>query len=287
VLSDYKIYQIKNWGGAWTVSYVSSHSNGVGQNYAFTCLAIGDLNADGANELYAGSSDGHIYQIKWNGSTWSSLAINSTSVAANKLAIGDGDNDGQDELYVAAQDNHAYEFKWTGIKFQMTDLGNAGTTLCAVAIGDGDNTGQYKVYAMGTNAHLFQFQPVSQVTATPTPALSMTPTPLPTATPAPTGIPDSEKKLKVLHSQINPVRGEQARIRWYQAGSAPVTLTIYNLLGDKIISLAENRIFASGQFQFIPWDGKTSKGAMAGSGIYIVYFQCGDDKEQSKVAVVK
>jgi flagellar hook assembly protein FlgD len=92
--------------------------------------------------------------------------------------------------------------------------------------------------------------------------------------------------MKILHSQINPLHGELARVRWFQADGAPVTLEIYNLLGDKVATLAENRLLNPG-LQEVTWNGKTSRGAVAGSGIYIVYLQTGDTKTWAKVAVVK
>jgi len=41
--------------------------------------------------------------------------------------------------------------------------------------------------------------------------------------------------------------------------------------------LAENRTFAPGQLQEVVWNGKTSRGVVAGSGIYVVYLQTGTD----------
>jgi hypothetical protein len=54
-----------------------------------------------------------------------------------------------------------------------------------------------------------------------------------------------------------------------------------------VATLAENRAFAPGQLQEVTWNGKTSRGALAGSGIYIVYLQTGNTKSGAKVAVIK
>ena len=147
--------------------------------------------------------------------------------------------------------------------------------LNALALGDGDNDYRLEIYTVGNNGHVYQFK-----------AMSAAPTPVPgTATQTP--IPDADKALKILHSQINPAHGEQARVRWYQADNASVTLVVYNLLGDKVAILAENRAFAPGQLQEVTWNGKTSRGALAGSGIYIVYLRSGSTKAWAKVAVIK
>jgi hypothetical protein len=62
---------------------------------------------------------------------------------------------------------------------------------------------------------------------------------------------------------------------------------IYNLLGDKVITLAENSQFNPGQFQEVCWNGKTSREIPAGSGIYIVCLQTGNLKAWSKLAIIK
>ena len=114
-----------------------------------------------------------------------------------------------------------------------------------------------------------------------------TPTPISTPTPAITAIPDSEKKLRVFHSQINPAKGEQARVRWYHPRDEVVTIQIYNLLGSKIATLAENQQFPGGLINELNWDGRSSKGTVVGSGIYIVYLNAGGSKSQTKICVLK
>jgi hypothetical protein len=262
---DHYLYQFKYANNHWQKSVLLNFGND-----ETTSLALGDLCHDGKNELYAANQDGHIYQLKWTGSAWLSRAINKTRILCKQIAIGDADNDGQDELYAAGQDGHAYRFKFTAGTWQISDLGNAKTPLNSIAVGDGDNDFQREVYAVADNAHVYQFKARSM----PTPM----PTPVPALTPAITPIPDSDKKLRVVHNQINSNQNEQVRIRWYQPNNAPVTLEICNFLGNKIATLADNRIFALGQIQEIAWDGKTSNSTMAKSGIYIVYLRAGDYK---------
>jgi flagellar hook assembly protein FlgD len=103
----------------------------------------------------------------------------------------------------------------------------------------------------------------------------------------PTEIADAEKLLRVWHSQITPLRGEQARIRWYQFKDNPVKLTIYNQLGDKVAGLPVADTYQAGRLYEVTWSGKTDRGATAGSGIYIVYLESGDYKAWTKIAVVK
>jgi hypothetical protein len=147
--------------------------------------------------------------------------------------------------------------------------------LNAIAVGDGDNSFQYKVYALGSDGHVYQFK-ASSIIPTPTPSPASTP---------PTIIP--QNYFKIFHSQINSLRGEQARIRWTQPQAGPVTIRIFNLLGDKIITLSDGQTYSAGQYNEITWNGKTSRGSTAGSGIYIVLFESSGYTARGKIAVIK
>jgi flagellar hook assembly protein FlgD len=91
----------------------------------------------------------------------------------------------------------------------------------------------------------------------------------------------------VLHSQINPLKGEHARIYWYQFTDASTTIKIYNMIGDLILTVANNENFTSGQIHELPWNGRNTRGNIVGSGIYLVTIQSGDYKAWTKTAVVK
>jgi flagellar hook assembly protein FlgD len=93
--------------------------------------------------------------------------------------------------------------------------------------------------------------------------------------------------FKIFHSQINPPHGEQARIRWTQPQEGPVTIKIFNLLGDKVITLVNNENYPAEQYHEVVWNGKTSRGVTAGSGIYLVLFESPGYTVRGKVAVIK
>jgi hypothetical protein len=277
---DHKIYQY-TCNGAWQATPL-----GIGTNIMYS-VAVGDGDNDGKNEVYGANKDCYIYQCRWNsaGGAWSCLQIGLPGKdAMYAVAVSDAENCGTNQVYAACGDGHVYEYKYdkTQTTWSTLDLGNAGTPLYALAIGDADNDHQFEVYALGQNNHIYQFK------AAAVPAAAATPTIMATATITTTPtITIPQNYFKIFHSQINPLRGEQARIRWTQPQTGPVSITIYNLLGDKVVALVDNASFPAGVYHEFLWNGKTSRGAMAGSGIYIVYLQTGDAKAWSKVAVVK
>lgn len=277
---DASVYYYQLNGIVWQVDPVGT---GTGQMFD---VAVGDGDNDGDNEVYAANQDGRMYQFRWNGAAWASATLG--QALANSLcavAVSDADNDGANEVYGACYDGHVYMYKKSGTDWTRTDLGDAGAPLYALAAGDADNDHHLDLYALGQNNRVYQYQYSSAPTATPT--FTVTPTFGPTATVTPTPIPDSEKRLRVFPSRINPAKGERSVIRWYQSGDAEVTVYIYNLLGDKIATPAENRSFAAGRFQNVSWDGRTDSGAVVGSGIYIVLLQSGNEQTWTKIAVIK
>jgi hypothetical protein len=66
-----------------------------------------------------------------------------------------------------------------------------------------------------------------------------------------------------------------------------VSITIYNLLGDKVTTLVDHEIYQAGQYNVVRWNGKNSDGEVCASGIYILLLQGPGYTEVSKCAVVK
>jgi hypothetical protein len=242
----------------------------------FTSLAIGDPDRNGANEIFGSNNDGKIYRINWTGSAWNVQTINSALAGINKILIHDADNDGQDEIYGAGQDGHVYQLKWTTTGWLMADLGSTGSELKAMCIGDGNNDGRSEIYVVGVNGHVYEFENQVLVTPTPTPTLEVTVTPIP-----------PNRYFKIYSSKINPNRDEKANIRWAQPVTAPVTITVYNMVGERIITLVDHQTYPAGQFNNIDWNGHNSGGSTVGSGIYIVHIKTDGYETYSKCAVVK
>jgi len=259
--SDGKIYQYLYTGNSWQVSTVGT---GTGEMYA---VAVGDGNNDGFKTVYAACHDGNIYQFQWNGSGWAKTTLGSGAGPLYGVAVSDGDNDGENEIYATAHDGCIYQYKQE--QWGTINANSVNTPLYAIAVGDADNDHHFEIYALGSNNHVYQFQAVSA------------------AVPTSTAFSGPRTFLKVYHSQINPNHGEQAAIKWIQPKAAPVTITIYNLLGDKVITLVNDRTYPAAQNHRVNWDGRNSRGGVVGSGIYIVHIQAGGYRDRSKIAVIK
>jgi len=274
--ADKKIYEYELIGNSWSVTSLGNALAGT-----VTGLALGDGNNDGANEIYAACMDGRIYQYRWNGSAWLVEAVGTPGGGAMRgVALGDADSNGRNKVYGACQDGKLYQFAYSAGQWTTRSLNTAGTSLYAVAAGDADNDNFCEVYALGQNNHVYQFK--TAAAATPAPTATPNSTPLATSTPLP-----PQKYLKIYNGQINPLHHEQAVIRWTQPQNGSVSITIYNLLGDKIITLQDHQNFSAGAYHEVNWDGRDENGKVVGSGIYIVHLQAGNYQERAKIAAIK
>jgi hypothetical protein len=74
-------------------------------------LCIGDGNSDGKNELYVGTSNKQLYEIRLEGGTWKNASVGSGNGAINGVAVGPVTADKQVlQLYAASADGHCYEY---------------------------------------------------------------------------------------------------------------------------------------------------------------------------------
>jgi len=82
----------------------------------------------------------------------------------------------------------------------------------------------------------------------------------------------------------NPTPGG-ATIRYGLPKEQPVTLTVYNVLGQKVATLMESRTMEPG-FHTIQWRGETGSGAPLASGVYFVRMRAGDFTASKKIVRV-
>jgi hypothetical protein len=82
----------------------------------------------------------------------------------------------------------------------------------------------------------------------------------------------------------NPTRGAST-IRYGVPKEQPVTLTVYNVLGQKVATLMQDRTMKPG-FHTVQWRGETGAGAPVASGVYFVRMQAGDFTTSKKIVRV-
>jgi hypothetical protein len=95
----------------------------------------------------------------------------------------------------------------------------------------------------------------------------------------------TREDFKVLNNIINPTRDEKVVIQYKTQNAYPVKIIIYDRNGEVVTKLVdENKNPGVYETQ---WDGRDSKGRIAGAGIYFIYLKTDILEKRIKVLVVK
>lgn len=91
--------------------------------------------------------------------------------------------------------------------------------------------------------------------------------------------------LKAFNNVFNPLRGGRATVRYDVQGAGRVTLRLYTLAGDHVLTLFDGEVLPGRGS--VDWDGRNLAGSVVASGIYVLHAKGpGLDKRQ-KIVVVK
>ncbi|MCB0260491.1 MAG: T9SS type A sorting domain-containing protein [Calditrichaeota bacterium] len=95
-------------------------------------------------------------------------------------------------------------------------------------------------------------------------------------------LPASFELFQNFPNPFNPV----TTIRYAIPQSAKVSLVIYNILGQHIITLIANKAHLPGYYTAV-WDGRNQHGRVVASGLYICHFRSGDISFTRKMLLIK
>jgi hypothetical protein len=85
-------------------------------------LTMGPGRGDGRTRIYACSLDGNLYEISFNGSSWSQATVGVPDPPCTHAAVGNGRNDGVNRLY-ATRNQTVWEYTWTGTSWSAVRVG--------------------------------------------------------------------------------------------------------------------------------------------------------------------
>jgi hypothetical protein len=81
---------------------------------------------------------------------------------------------------------------------------------------------------------------------------------------------------------------EVGTIRYSLAKDGNVTIKIYDVAGNLVITLLENASQMAGEEQYIPWDGRNKNGKVVANGVYFYVIESSSgEKGVGKIAIVK
>ena len=117
-------------------------------------LGMGPGRDDGTNRIYACSLDGNLYELSFDGSSWSQDTVGVADPPCTHAVVGDGRNDGVDRLY-ATRDQIVWEYTWTGSAWSAVEVGSVNRGIVhgidlGACRGDGQNHLYIATSAEGT-----------------------------------------------------------------------------------------------------------------------------------------
>ena len=86
-------------------------------------LGMGPGRGDGRTRIYACSLDGNLYELSFNGSSWSQATVGVADPPCTHAVVGNGRNDGVNRLY-ATRDQIVWEYTWTGSSWSAVQVGS-------------------------------------------------------------------------------------------------------------------------------------------------------------------
>ena len=105
----------------------------------------------------------------------------------------------------------------------------------------------------------------------------------------PTGVSEVQngsipKRYALSQNYPNPFNASTA-ISFALLKAAPTTLEIYNVLGQRVVTLIDE--YLSAGFKITAWDGRDHRGASVPSGVYFYQLRSGDFTQTRKMMLIK
>jgi len=91
--------------------------------------------------------------------------------------------------------------------------------------------------------------------------------------------------VMAYNNVFNPMKGQQATIKYSTSGSGRMVLTIYTVLGERVTTLFDGQVPEG--MGSINWNGRNSRGNLVASGVYIVRAQGPGVDDTQKIVVIK
>ncbi len=223
----------------------------IGSTGSWSSPALGDINGDGEVEIIVGSGAHNVYAFRSDGSLLEGFPLITWDAVSNSPAIGDLDGDGDMEIVVGSFDFTVYIWDCRG-----------GSSPQRIEWGmfhhDFQHTGWY------------EFIPPNEVPESPSPNLSL------------------PQRVNLYQNYPNPFNSNTAisyQLSAVSSQQSAVSLKIYNILGQKVKTLVEERQ-KPGRYRII-WNGKNDRGKSVASGIYLFRLKAGKFESVRKGVLIR
>lgn len=276
--------------------YVIDHQGGV--QFAFSSghmvrssPAIGDVDGDDRLDIVFASKDGKVFAVDHGGNVLSGWPFQAEGFIETSPAIVDLDGDNLPEVIFGTAAEKLYILAGAGSPLEEYPTPPYGAIFSSAAIVDLDEDGDFEI-ALGTPTGLSIWDYKSA-------AGSQMPWPMYRGNSRRTGyfgdnigtsVEDnsgpaaSPRQYALSQNYPNPFNAE-TQIRFSLPEKGQLTLEIFNILGQRVITLARG-LYDVGEHQ-VTWNGRDSGGAQVGSGVYFCRLRAGQFRGIKRMVLLR
>jgi hypothetical protein len=253
-------------------------------------ISVADLNRDGLIELIFSSSDSLLHALTIASETEISnwpISLNGASISESIII--DLDNDGDLEIITPTYNGYLNVFHHDGSSYHNFPYISQDSIKSSASIGDIDNDGDYEL-VFGTNRNLNVLD-INEIGGEQHSWKSYR------GNSMRTGFYDVDlselsldnlktpKEYNLGNNYPNPFN-PTTRINYSLPKNSNIKLIIYDLLGNKVKTLLDDKYHSAG-FSSIEWSGTNKFGAMASSGVYFYTLKAGSFYQTKKMILIK
>jgi hypothetical protein len=254
-------------------------------NSAIIC----DLDNDNAAEIIFTTTSGSVYALNGMNACMPGFPTQMNHSAANPPMAADIDNDGELEIIQYTNQSNLYAYRCDGalMGFSPVPVNLIGNTPGAIT--DMDNDGDLEFVAGISNGIVALDCKLPK--GTKTPWVTYRGDPARTGyygalNPDATGPGTAPAPVTMLIGNYPNPFNPTTDIRFSLATDSPVSLNIYNLRGERVRSLGDQKTLSAGE-HVLTWSGTDDNGRPASSGVYIYELRAGKFTSVKKMIMLK
>ncbi|MFC1683083.1 C1 family peptidase [Candidatus Zixiibacteriota bacterium] len=253
--------------------------------------AIADLDNDNRLDVVFASNSGAVYAVNCWGYSLTGWPYHTGKVMLSSPIILDVDGDQFLDVVVQTPGPELLHLRSNGQPFLTLPFETTGLAMSTPVAGDLDNDGDLEI-AVGApdGVHVWNYPtaatvdmpwPMYRGNAQRTGYVEDVTTSRPEDDPAVLSIPGEYALQQNYPNPFNP----ETTIRYALAQDGPVRLSIYNVLGQEIVSLVDGHRPAGRHT--VVWDGVDAGGRDVSSGLYFYRLQAGDFESTRKMVLLR
>jgi hypothetical protein len=253
--------------------------------------AIGDVDGDTHLDVVFTSKEGKVFAVDREGVMLPGWPFQAEGFIESSPALVDLDGDNLPEVIFGTAAEKLYVLAGDGSLLEEYPTPPLGAIFSSATVVDLDEDGDFEI-ALGTPSGLSIWDYKST-------AGSQMPWPMyrgncrrtglfgdnvGTSVEDNSGSAEPPRQYALSQNYPNPFNAE-TQIRFSLPEKGQLTLEIYNILGQRVITLARG-LYEVGEHR-VTWDGRDNRGILVGSGVYFCRLQAGQFRETKRMVLLR